>query len=66
MNREQRRKVKKRAEEIWKLETLATLAKDKEVKAQVEKDIQRIASKCSLEELYLIDEYITEKYVSST
>lgn len=69
MNRAQRRKFKKLepiAEEIWKLEVLATLAKEDSVKESVEKDIARIASNCTLEELLWIDAYITEQYASRT
>lgn len=65
MNREQRRKFKKvkpKADEIWKLELLATLAKEPSVKAQIEKDIARIASTCKPYELFLIDEYLNEQY----
>ena len=66
MNREQRRKIQKKADKIWKLETLATLAKDPDVKAQIERNIYKIASRCSIEELYLIDTYLTEKYGNRT
>jgi hypothetical protein len=67
MNREQRRKIKKsirdKADEIWKLEVLATLAKDEEVKATAQQAIKKIASTCTMSELVLIDTYINETYV---
>ena len=69
MNREQRRKLKKvksKADEIWKLEMLATLAKDSEVKNTAEREIARIASTCTLEQLLLIDEYLMEQYGAKT
>lgn len=67
MNREQRRKIKKnirnKADEIWKLQIVATLAKDEDVKATVEQEIKKIASTCTMSELLLIDAYINETYV---
>ncbi len=69
MNREQRRKFKKvqpKAEEIWKLEMLAVLAKEPSVKAQIENDIAKIASTCKPYELLLIDEYLHEQYGTPT
>ena len=67
MNREQRRKIKKsirdKADEIWKLEVLATLAKDEDVKVTVQQAIKKIASTCTMSELMLIDTYINETYV---
>lgn len=67
MNREQRRKIKKsirnKADEIWKLQIVATLAKDEDVKATVEQEIEKIASTCTMSELLLIDAYINETYV---
>ena len=69
MNREQRRKFKKlqpKADEIWKLEMLAVLAKEPSVKAQIERDIAKIASTCNPYELFLIDEYLHEQYGTPT
>lgn len=70
MNREQRRKISKKirqkAEEIWLLETLATLSTDKNVKESAEVEIAKIAMECSDAELYLIDAYLTDKYGNPT
>lgn len=70
MNREQRRKIKKniraKADEIWKLEILATLAKDEDVKATAQQAIEKIASTCTMSELLLIDAYINETYVKQS
>ena len=55
-----------KADEIWKLEVLGTLASDENIKASVQKDIQKIASTCTLEELLWIDAYINEHYVNKT
>lgn len=67
MNREQRRKIKKnirdKADEIWKLEVLATLAKDEDVRVTAQQAIKKIASTCTMSELVLIDTYINETYV---
>jgi hypothetical protein len=66
MNREQRRKIKKniknKADEIWKLEVLATLAKDESVKATAQQAIEKITATCNMSELLLIDAYINETY----
>ncbi len=61
MNREQRRKIQKKADKVWKLEMLATMS-DEKTKATLENEIKKIMSTCSLEELLLIDEYIIEKH----
>ena len=70
MNREQRRKIKKsirnKADEIWKLEVLATLAKDEDVKVTAQQAIQKIAATCNMSELLLIDAYINETYVKQS
>ena len=67
MNKEQRRKIKKnirnKADEIWKLQMIATFARDEDVKATVEQKIKKIASTCTMSELLLIDAYIYETYV---
>lgn len=66
MNREQRRKMGKKliekAEEIWKLEMLGVLAKDKEVKIQIEREIETLCRDCSFQEMLVIDAYLTDKY----
>lgn len=63
MNREQRRKIEKKAKEVWKLELQATLISDEDMKKQLENQMKKIISNCSLEELLLIDEYINEQFV---
>ena len=63
MNREQRRKIEKKAKEVWKLELQATLISDEDMKRQLENQMKKIISNCSLEELLLIDEYINEQFV---
>ena len=63
MNREQRRKIEKKAKEVWKLELQATLISDEDMKRILENQMKKIISHCSLEELLLIDEYINEQFV---
>jgi hypothetical protein len=63
MNREQRRKIEKKAKEVWKLELQATLISDEDMKRILENQMKKIISNCSLEELLLIDEYINEQFV---
>ena len=66
MNREQRRKIEKKAKEVWKLELQATLIADENIKRQLENQMKKIISNCSLEELVLIDEYINEQFVQKS
>ena len=66
MNREQRRKIEKKAKEVWKLELQATLIADENIKRQLENQMKKIISNCSLEELVLIDAYINEQFVQKS
>lgn len=68
MNREERRKISKKAEKIWNLskriDTLGGL--DTEAAAAAVKALTQYTNNLSFEELVLIDEYLVEKYGTST
>lgn len=70
MNREQRRKISKKirnkAEDIWFLETLVKMSTSEEVKGKAIVEMNNIISKCSADEVYLIDAYLTDKYGNPT
>ncbi len=68
MNREERRKISKKAEKIWNLskriDTLGGLNTEAAVTAV--KALTQYTNNLSFEELVLIDEYLVEKYGTST
>ena len=68
MNREERRKISKKAEKIWNLskriDTLGGLNTEAAVAAV--KALTQYTNNLSFEELILVDEYLMEKYGAST
>ena len=70
MNRAQRRQIKKKtrekAEDIWFLEMLIKMSTSDEVKGKAIEQMNEIISKCSEEEAYWIDAYLTSKYGTPT
>jgi hypothetical protein len=59
MNREDRRRVKKKAEHIWTLEKQIESAKS-ENKSSLMQELQDYTKKLDLSDMILIDEYIIE------
>lgn len=68
MNREERRKIERKAEKIWRLNQQIDTLRELDIDAAVAtlKALTQYSSNLSFEELILIDEYLAEKYGART